>query len=99
MTAATMRTLRLSDGLEVFCLNPDETRFVHGEVFGERCYLQHGIELRDGDCVFDVGANIGRMTQVLLELGNKVIAFEPQPDCIREIEARCGQYRQPLHTK
>jgi len=48
---------------------------------------------------FDVGANIGRMTQVLLELGNKVIAFEPQPDCIREIEARCGQYGPRLHIE
>ncbi len=58
----SMRKLRLPDGLEVFALNADETRFVHGEVFGARCYLQHGIELRDGDCVFDVGANIGLAT-------------------------------------
>jgi len=64
-----MRQLRLPDGLVVFSLNPDETRFVHGEVFGARCYLQHGIELRDGDCVFDVGANIG-MASIFFFRGN-----------------------------
>ena len=54
-----MRKLAFPDGLEVFCLNADETRFVHAEVFTARGYLQHGIDLHDGDCVFDVGANIG----------------------------------------
>ena len=33
-----MRELVLSDDLKVFSLNADETRFVHREVFGERCY-------------------------------------------------------------
>ena len=51
-----IRQLTLPDDLTVFSLNADETRFVHREVFGERCYLQHGIKLHDGDCVFDVGA-------------------------------------------
>jgi len=83
-----MRKLRLPDGLEVFCLNADETRFVHREVFAERCYLQHGIELHDGDCVFDVGANIG-LAAVFFHRerrGVRIFAFEPSPvacECLK----------------
>ena len=83
-----MRRLRLPDGLEVFSLNPDETRFVHGEVFGARCYLRHGIELRDGDCVFDVGANIGVASIFFCKERRaiRIFAFEPSPaayECLK----------------
>ena len=83
-----MRRFSLPDGLDVFSLNADETRFLHGEVFGARCYLQHGIELRDGDCVFDVGANIGMATLFFhRERRNvRIFAFEPSPaacECLR----------------
>jgi FkbM family methyltransferase len=33
------------------------------------------------DLVFDVGANLGNRSKVFLELGAKVVAFEPQPYC------------------
>jgi FkbM family methyltransferase len=83
-----MRRLSLPDVLDVFSLNADETRFLHGEVFGARCYLQHGIELRDGDCVFDVGANIGMATLFFHRERRKVriFAFEPSPaacECLK----------------
>src|SRR5437764_12401816 len=83
-----MRQLNLPGGLDVYSLNPDETRFVHGEVFGARCYLQHGIELRDGDCVFDVGANIGLATVFFHRerRGIRIFAFEPSPaacECLK----------------
>jgi FkbM family methyltransferase len=83
-----MRRLTLADGLELCSLNADETRFVHNEVFVARCYLQHGIELRDGDCVFDVGANIG-LASVFFHRerrGVRIFAFEPSPvacECLR----------------
>lgn len=69
-------------------MNADETRFVHGEVFGSRCYLQQGIELRDGDCVFDVGANIGMATIFFHRERRdvRVFAFEPSPvafECLK----------------
>jgi FkbM family methyltransferase len=83
-----MKRVTLPDGLEVFSLNPDETRFVHGEVFGARCYLQHGIELRDGDCVFDVGAHIGMATLFFHRerRGVRIFAIEPSPavcECLK----------------
>ena len=78
----------LPDGLQVYLLNADETRFVEGQVFGDRCYLRHGIELDDGDCVFDVGANIG-VSAIFFhrECGSiRIFAFEPSPvarECLK----------------
>src|SRR2546429_6718136 len=41
--------------------------------------------LPPGGLVFDIGANVGTMTRVFASLGAKVIAVEPNPDCIRHI--------------
>ncbi|RAP32257.1 hypothetical protein DID76_00745 [Candidatus Marinamargulisbacteria bacterium SCGC AG-414-C22] len=38
--------------------------------------------LSKNDLVFDVGANIGNRCKVFLELGCRVIAVEPQQDCV-----------------
>jgi 31-O-methyltransferase len=93
-----MRRLSLPDGLEVFSLNADETRFVHGEVFVARCYLQHGIELRDGDCVFDVGANIG-MASIFFSKERRnvrIFAFEPGPAAYECLKANLELHGQLL---
>lgn len=52
--------------------------------------------LEPGSLCFDVGANVGRKTEPLLEAGMRVVAFEPQPDCVREIEALCSPYHARL---
>jgi FkbM family methyltransferase len=41
-----------------------------------------------GDLAFDVGANIGDRTDLMLSLGANVLAFEPQPILAREVRAR-----------
>jgi len=43
-----------------------------------------------GDLVFDVGANVGDLTQVFSDLGAYVIAIEPQPSCVEGLRARFG---------
>jgi FkbM family methyltransferase len=42
--------------------------------------------LPKGALVFDIGANVGTMTRLFSSLGTKVIAVEPNPDCVRHIE-------------
>ena len=37
--------------------------------------------IKPGELVFDVGANMGNRTKIFLELGAKVVAFEPQKLC------------------
>jgi FkbM family methyltransferase len=44
--------------------------------------------IRPEDLVFDVGANIGTRSEIMLSLGANVVAFEPQPNCAREVRAR-----------
>jgi FkbM family methyltransferase len=39
--------------------DPSQLAFQLAEIAGERTYLQHGIEVREGDVVLDVGANVG----------------------------------------
>ena len=81
--------------LTVFSLNPDETRFVHREVFGYRCYLKHGIELHEGDCVFDVGANIG-LSALFFHLQCPrvhIFAFEPSPTTFACLKANIELHR------
>lgn len=41
---------------------------------------------KSGDCVFDVGANMGRKTDIYLACGvSRVICIEPQPKCIAHL--------------
>ena len=42
---------------------------------------------------FDVGANIGHKSEVLLAAGARVVAFEPNPLVLPELRARCGHHQ------
>src|ERR1700752_1975766 len=42
--------------------------------------------IRPGDLVIDVGANVGVLSSVFARLGGRVIAVEPNADCVRHIE-------------
>lgn len=56
--------------------------FLYDEIFRSRAYVRHGIELKAGDTVFDVGANVGLFTLFAHREchGNVTIfAFEPIP--------------------
>ncbi|GGM54565.1 hypothetical protein GCM10012275_27120 [Longimycelium tulufanense] len=66
---------------EIAHLVSHETDFLYDEIFSRRSYLQHGVELHEGCCVLDVGANIGLFTLfVHAHYPNSwVYAFEPAP--------------------
>jgi FkbM family methyltransferase len=46
--------------------------------------------LGKGDLCFDVGANLGNRTEVFLRLGARVVAVEPQAECVKYLEKRFG---------
>lgn len=61
--------------------------------------LNHGRSLRfqaalinSGDLVFDVGANVGEMTALYLELGARVVSVEPQEQCLSVLQRRFGNH-------
>ncbi len=62
-------------------LHPSERRLFHAH----KLLLSQFVKV--GDLAFDVGANIGNRTEILLSLGATVVAFEPQPICAREVAA------------
>ncbi|MEH2135367.1 MAG: FkbM family methyltransferase [Nostoc sp.] len=47
---------------------------------------------------FDIGANIGDKAEAFLISGARVVAFEPQPECMRELKARCSYYGSKFHA-
>ena len=44
--------------------------------------------VKKGSLCFDIGANIGQKTEIFLKLGAKVIAVEPQEDCVRFLKKK-----------
>jgi FkbM family methyltransferase len=73
-----MKTTTLSDGTKVFCLRKPEAKMLDHHVDG---YLQNGISIKEGDIVFDVGANIGVFgVRAMQKAANvEVHCFEPIP--------------------
>ncbi len=47
--------------------------------------------IKEGDLVFDIGANGGSKTKVFLKCGAKVIAVEPQKECINILKKKFGK--------
>jgi FkbM family methyltransferase len=63
----------------------------------ERAHFRAGIAfysqfVRPGDLCFDIGANVGAKTEMLLALGASVVSVEPQPELAREVIARVSHY-------
>jgi methyltransferase, FkbM family/amino acid adenylation domain len=71
----------LPNGMDIVHLNRSETTFLYREIFEERAYLKHGITLEPGDCVFDVGGNIGLFALFIATQCKdaQLYCFEPIP--------------------
>ena len=87
-----MKTIALADGTEVFCLTGPETRALDSHIDG---YFRHGIDVRAGDVVFDIGANIGLLGVRIAQRTKgeaKVFAFEPLPPIRAVLEQNAKRY-------
>ncbi len=78
---ADRKGYRLANGMIVAHHSGLQTNIIYREVFEDKVYLQRGITMNDGDCIFDVGANIGLFTLfVHQQCKNPIVyAFEPIP--------------------
>lgn len=72
---------RLPNGMVVHGLTETDTLSVYKDLFDDQCYLKHGVTLREGDCILDVGANTGLFVLYLNTILTRarVYAFEPIP--------------------
>jgi len=77
-----MKTATLRNGQTIWALNDLETALIDHEIFAMQSYSRHGITIADGDCIFDVGANIGLYSLYLAQSCSivRVFAFEPVPE-------------------
>ncbi|MFZ4400852.1 MAG: FkbM family methyltransferase [Bacteroidales bacterium] len=46
--------------------------------------------MKEGDLYFDVGANDGNRIQPIMDAGIKIIAIEPQKECIKYLKSKFG---------
>lgn len=86
-----MNKTRLSDGTALYCLRKPEAKMLDHHVEG---YLQHGIEINDGDIVLDIGANVGVFSLRAAQKGPhvKVFSFEPIPDIHEVLDRNAKEY-------
>jgi FkbM family methyltransferase len=75
------RLASLPNGMEIAYQSRAELDHFYSDIFEKKIYLQHGISLRDGDCVFDVGANIGLFSLFVRHAypSASLFSFEPAP--------------------
>lgn len=85
---------RLPNNMSIVQQNRHETDFFYQQIFIDQTNFKHGIELRDGDCVVDVGANIGFFTMFVQQLWKdvKVFAFEPIPAIFETLKINSTLY-------
>jgi FkbM family methyltransferase len=88
------RFVTFSNGLKVACLNGQEAQHFYSDIFERRSYLSHGITLHDGDCVFDVGGNIGLFTIFLHRSFQDLTTytFEPAPQLFDLLHANTAHH-------
>jgi FkbM family methyltransferase len=83
-----MPVVTLPNGMVVESASKSEALFLYNVFFGGDDYVKHGLELRSGDIVFDVGANIGLFSAALAKdhAGLRLVLFEPVPDTFTMLE-------------
>jgi len=90
----------LPNEAEIAHLNRHETEYVFKEIFEDRCYMRHGIQLPADAIVIDIGANIGLFSLFVRSQSPraKVYAFEPSPIAYQALKANCEAYGPLLHA-
>ena len=93
-TVAGKQRYRLPNGTAVAQLNRNETDYIYQEIFARQAYLRHGITIKDGDCLFDVGANIGLFTLFANQIAKRprMYSFEPNPAVYEILKANAKLY-------
>lgn len=88
------RTLVLPNGYEIVYQSKAEARYFYHDIFEKQVYLRNGLTLEDGDCVFDVGGNIGTTTLFMHSLGRRITSytFEPAPRLFEILRVNASRY-------
>ncbi|MDJ0633674.1 MAG: FkbM family methyltransferase [Xenococcaceae cyanobacterium MO_188.B29] len=78
--------------MKIFCLREEEVPVLYEQI---QEYVKYGIELQEGDLVFDVGANIGLFSLWAYQKCQKnvnIYAFEPIPAIFKVLQANAQRF-------
>jgi FkbM family methyltransferase len=83
------------NGLRIVAQSQTEAEHFYDDIFEKEIYRRHGIELRDGACVFDVGANIGSFMLYAHQAcrGARIYSFEPAPPLFEKLRLNAALNR------
>jgi len=83
----------LPNGVVLEAPSANEARILYREVFEANGYLRHGVTVRDGDTVLDVGANVGAFSAALAHAhaGLRLLLFEPIPATFELLERNAAR--------
>ncbi|MGB0521657.1 MAG: amino acid adenylation domain-containing protein [Flammeovirgaceae bacterium] len=89
-----LKRYELPNQLAITHLNRNETDYIYKEIFELQAYIRHGIEIKEGSVIFDVGSNIGLFTLFAHHLAKNVqfYNFEPNPTVFARLSANVGLY-------
>ncbi|MFP5285505.1 MAG: FkbM family methyltransferase, partial [Thermoanaerobaculia bacterium] len=75
------------NGMRIVAQTRTEAEHFYQDIFEKEIYRRHGVELRDGACVFDVGANIGSFLLWAHQAsrGALIHSFEPAPPLFEKL--------------
>ncbi len=87
-----MNELELSNGTKIKYIDKVTALYCYREIFDDEVYNTHGITIKDGDVVFDIGANIGLFSLFVTSPKNPwknvdIYAFEPVPQIFEVLKA------------
>ena len=84
-----MTKLTLPNGEELFYLDKLTALDAYDEIYNENDYLKYGLKVKDGDVIFDVGANIGLFSRYISQQAKdlEIYTFEPVPTIFEVLEA------------
>ena len=84
-----MKQLTLPNGDKIYYIDKLTAIDIYEEIYVENEYLRHGLEVKDNDIIFDVGANIGLFSRFIATKANnlRIFTFEPVPIIFSVLEA------------
>jgi len=94
VAATGYKRCKLPNGLDIVYQSKAEVPYIYDDIFEKQVYLKHGITLADGDCIFDVGANIGLFTLFAHQRcrGARIYSFEPAPPLFEILRLNTAQH-------
>lgn len=87
MSLPSASTCLFPNGMRVVPQTRAEAEHFYEDIFEKRIYLRHGLSLEPGDCVFDVGGNIGMFSLYAHRHapGARIYTFEPALPLFRRL--------------